>query len=90
MSQRAEQPAGLETYEGVQFRYLSSRIPRHVDRQGVEDFCPRLPAPMQVIRGVTAEQQEAIKAKTPSYLKIEFEDPEIPNSTPLADLSSLH
>ena len=89
MSPGAERSPGSESDVGVQFRYLSARIPRHVDRQGVETACPRLPAPVQVIRGLAPEQHETIRAKTPSYLLIEFEDREIPNSAPLADLSSL-
>lgn len=70
-------------------RYEGARIPRVVEVPVSTSLCPRLPAPVQVIRDASAEQRKAVSDKKPPYLLLKFENRERPHSTPFADLSNL-
>lgn len=75
--------------EAAYFRYRSTLAPRVVEVPETDLSCRLLPPPVQIVRGVSADQQAAIERQKPPYLLLKFGELEHPSSTPFADLSSL-
>lgn len=72
-----------------QFKYVGARAPRRVAQMDPVSECPLVPSPIQIVRGLGRDERELLNAIKPPYLLVEFERTELPESRPLANLSTL-